>query len=159
MSSEHEHASVSDSAIRSPVTNWRSSPIFWIITGAVGLLGLSLLAACSILMVVLWNATDHTTDLQRYNELKGILDEIRAERNSPAPSFSSVRKRAELAQAKMLPVLKATASSSAPVKQALLFAARDELSRMLNGDLLTESISETHFAEHLARAAAGLGLK
>lgn len=159
MSNEHEHASVSDSAIRRPATNWRSSPVFWIITGAVGLLGLSILAAGSILMVVLWNATDHTTDVQRYHELKGILDEVRAERNSPTPDFSSVRKRAELARTRMLPVLKETASSSAPVKQALLFAARDYLPRMLNGDLLTESVSETNFAEHLAKAAAGLGLK
>lgn len=158
MSNEHEQTTVIDSAIR-PATKWRSSPVFWIVTGAVALLGLSTLVSCSILMVVLWNATDHTTDVQRYNELKGILDEVRAERNSPAPDFSSARKRAELARTAMVPVLKETASSSAPIKQALLFAVRDEFPRMMQGDLLTESKSETRVAELLAKAATGLGLK
>jgi uncharacterized protein YbaR (Trm112 family) len=109
-------------------------------------------------MVVLQRSTSHVTDVQFYSELKGILDEVREERLSSAPDFSDVRKRAEIARASMVPVLRETASTQAPIKQKLLFAVRDELPRMMNGDLKTESRAEKAFAAFLHEVAAGLGV-
>jgi hypothetical protein len=136
-----------------------SSPLFWMASIAVLLLAGSMLTIGLIAMVVIGDRSDRAKDIQRYHELRAILDEVHAVRNSPSPDFSAVRKRAVAAKDAMVSELKHTASTDAPVKQALLFAARDELPRMMQGDLLTVTPSESNFAANLDSAAQGLGLK
>ncbi|HEY4260225.1 MAG TPA: hypothetical protein VGM98_08695 [Schlesneria sp.] len=103
---------------------------------------------------------DHRAkDVQRYHELQAILDEIDTLRNSPASEFATVRKKLEKARQEMLPELKDEASRQYPVKQSLLWAVRDDVPRMMQGDFREVSAAEKSFASHLDSAAQGLGLK
>lgn len=137
----------------------RSSPLFWILSGAIVLFGLGTLVSCLILMSVLNGRDPRAKDVQRYHELQAILDEIDTLRNSPTPDFAAVRKKLEKVRQKMLPELQNEAGRQYPVKQSLLWAVRDDLPRMLQGDLLEVSAAEQQFAANLDLAAQGLGLK
>lgn len=137
----------------------RSSPFFWIASGAILLLAGSLLMICVIAIVVMRDRSDRAQDIKRYHELRAILDDVHTQRNSPSPDFSAIRKRAAAAKRTMLRDLKHSASSGSSAKQALRVAVRHELPRMLQGDLLEVSAAEQQFEASLDRAAQGLGLK
>lgn len=137
----------------------RSSPFFWIASGAILLLAGSMLMICLIAMFVVEDRSDHAKNLRCYRELRAILDDVHTERNSPSPDFSAIRKRAAAAKRTMVRELKQTTSADTSVKQTLRFAVRHELPRMMQGDLLEVSAAEQQFEASVDRAAQGLGLK
>jgi hypothetical protein len=137
----------------------RSSPFFWIASGAILLLAGSMVMICLIAMVIMGDRSDHAQNNKRYHELRAILEDVHTARNSPSPDFSAVRKRAAAAKRTMVTELKQSASADTPVKQAFRFAVRHELPRMMQGDLREVSAAETQFAANLDRAAQVLGLK
>jgi hypothetical protein len=137
----------------------RSSPFFWIASGAILLLAGCMLMICLIAMFVMGDRSDHAQNIKRYHELRAILEDVHTARNSPSPDFSAVHKRAAAAKRTMVPELKRSASADTPAKQALRIAVRHELPRMMQGDLLEVSAAERQFGASLDRAALGLGLK
>jgi hypothetical protein len=98
-------------------------------------------------------------DMRYLKQLRQILDEIRAERARPAPDLTEVRKKAGIIGAEVNRVMKNEASRDYPAKQNLLWAARDELPRMLATDLLKPSKAEESFEARLKEAAMWLGEK
>ncbi len=151
---DHGISSISQSS-----TILRSSPFFWIASGAILLLAGSMLMICLIAMFVVGDRSDRAQNIKRYHELRAILEDVHTARNSPSPDFSAVRKRAAAAKRTMVRDLKQTASTSTPVRQTLRFAVRHELPRMMQGDLLEVSAVEQQFEASLDRAAQGLRLK
>lgn len=97
-------------------------------------------------------------DIERYKNLKQILDDVREARNKKSDP-SAIKPRAEKLTKEYTPILKVEASNEFPAKQSLLWAARDELPRMMAGNLMEESQAEKAFAAHLADAASKLGIK
>ena len=98
-------------------------------------------------------------DLMYYNQLKEILNEIRKERAQPTPNFGPISEQAKHVSREVATVMKNQASRDFPAKQGLLWAARDELPRMLQRDLTTESEAELSFAARLDDVARELRLK
>lgn len=119
---------------------------------------LASIAVASVLLIAVASTID-PSDMQHYTELRGILDEVRAVRASPTPDFTAVRDRAAKAKQEIAPVLREKASNEHPARQSMLWAVRDELPRMMAGDLLSESESERQFEAHLDDAAVSLKLK
>jgi hypothetical protein len=151
---DHGISSISQSS-----TILRSSPFFWIASGAILLLAGSMLMMSLIAMFVVEDRSDDAKNLRCYREVGAILEDVHTARNSPSPDFNAVRKRAAAAKRTVVRDLKQTASTDTSVKQALRFAVRHELPRMMQGDLLEVSAVEQQFEASLDRAAQGLRLK
>lgn len=92
-------------------------------------------------------------DIERYKNLKTLLDDIRSARASKQTNFDSFKSRATKLTAEYAPILKEEANVNYPQKQCLLWACRDELPRMMAGDLTEESPAEKNFAKRLKEAA------
>jgi hypothetical protein len=137
---DHGISSISQSS-----TILRSSPFFWIASGAI--------------LLLVEDRSDDAKNLRCYREVGAILEDVHTARNSPSPDFNAVRKRAAAAKRTVVRDLKQTASTDTSVKQALRFAVRHELPRMMQGDLLEVSAVEQQFEASLDRAAQGLRLK
>lgn len=116
--------------------------------------------ALLLLLAVVWQFLPASTreDARHYRELKWILDEIRAKRAGGSTDFSSLIADAKKVGPPIVEAVKRLANNEAPVKQHLLYAARDHLPRML-GDLTKETDSELQFAAELQEVATALGLK
>lgn len=124
----------------------------------VALVLLAFGAIAGVLLIAFASTLD-PIDVQFYTELRGILDEVRAVRASSTPDFTAARERAAKAKQDMVPVLREKASNKYPARQSMLWAVRDELPRMMAGDLLSESESERRFEVFLDEAAVSLKLK
>lgn len=98
-------------------------------------------------------------DVEIYQLAQALVNDVRAARAANSTDFSSFKARAEQLKAKYVPDLKNEASNARPVKQSLLFALRDEIPRMVNGNLAVESPSEKNAMAHLQDAAKRLGVK
>ena len=92
-------------------------------------------------------------DIERYQNLKTLLDDIRSARASKQTNFDSFKSRATKLTAEYAPILKEEANVNYPQKQCLLWACRDELPRMMSGDLTEETPAEKNFATRLKEAA------
>lgn len=119
---------------------------------------LASVAVAGVLLIAVASTID-PVDMQHYTELRGILDEVRAVRASPSPDFTAVRERAAKAKQEVARVLRDKASIEYPARQSMLWAVRDDLPRMMAGDLLSESKSERHYERNLDDAAVALKLK
>ena len=98
-------------------------------------------------------------DIERYHVIKKVLDDVRSARKSGSKDFTALTAEAKKVSEEVTMALKNAASNRYPAKQALLWAARDELPRMMNGDLTKESSSERNLENRLKEAAVSLGIK
>ena len=125
--------------------------------GAVGVLAM-------LLLFVGWGylPRNSAADLKHFHELKHLVDEIKVKRSTNSNDFAAVVTQAERVGKTVVADLKSKASRDNPVKQSLLWAARDELPRMmseLKNAPATPSKSEEGFIARLRDAARQLGLK
>jgi hypothetical protein len=97
-------------------------------------------------------------DVRRYYALKEILDEVHSLREKKSTNFAALKKKAVKIGSTTAKTL-AKQQSSRPSAQFLLRAARDELPKMIYGDLSVETAAEKKFVGQLSEAANALGLK
>lgn len=125
--------------------------------GAAGVLAL-------LLLFVGWGYLPKSSaaDRKHFSELKHIFDEIKLKRSNNSNDFTAVMTQAERVSKAITADLAKKASRDNPAKQSLLWAARDELPRVV-GELkrapATPSKAEENFASRLWEAANQLGLK
>ncbi len=114
--------------------------------------------AALVLVLAGWTymANRNNGDIARYKALKRILDDVRAKRFVKSTEVEEIKTRAKKVSEELIPQLK---GSSAPVKKALLAAASDDLPKMMQQDLATESNDEKNFVKRLNEAKKILGLK
>jgi hypothetical protein len=114
--------------------------------------------AALVLVLAGWTymANRNNGDIRRYKALKRILDDVRAKRFVKSTEVEEIKTRAKKVSEELIPQLK---GSSAPVKKALLAAASDDLPKMMQQDLATESTDEKNFVKRLNEAKKILGLK
>ena len=106
-----------------------------------------------------WKFPNDPRDVRSYEQLKEILDDVRRERAKSSPDFSAVRQRAMKVGPEIAKEMTKQASTKFPAKQLLLWAARDELPRMMLQDLKSETETERPFEDRLQMAAKQLGIK
>ncbi len=97
-------------------------------------------------------------DVRRYYALKEILDEVHSLREKKSTNFAALKKKAVKVGSTTAKTL-AKQQSTRPSAQFLLRAARDELPKMIYGDLSVETQAEQKFVAQLSEAANALGLK
>jgi hypothetical protein len=114
--------------------------------------------AALVLVLVGWTfmANRNNGDIQRYKALKRILDDVRTKRFVKSTEVQEIKTRAKKVSEELIPQLK---GSTSPVKKALLAAASDDLPKMMQQDLATESNDEKNFVKRLNEAKKILGLK
>jgi len=146
--SSSSSSSLSDSLefLKDPKARW-----------AVGVLAL-------FLLFVGWQyfPMNSAADVKYFRELKHIVDEIKVKRSNNSSDFAAVMTQAERVGKTIIADLKNKASREYPVKQSLLWAARDELPRVmseLKKAPATPSKAEDNFVARLRDAAQQLGLK
>ncbi|MBC8114438.1 MAG: DUF4339 domain-containing protein [Candidatus Saccharimonas sp.] len=125
--------------------------------GAVGVLAM-------LLLFVGWGyfPMNSAADVKHFHELKHIYDEIKVKRSNNSNDFTAVMTQAERVSKTITADLAKKASRDNPVKQSLLWAARDELPRVvteLKKGPATQSKAEINFGARLWDAANQLGLK
>ena len=125
--------------------------------GAVGALAV-------LLLFVGWQylPKNSAADVKHFHELKQVFDEVKAKRSSNSNDYSAVLKQADQVSKTITAALKTKASRDTPVKQSLLWAARDELPRVVTALQVapaTPSRAEENFVARLRDAANHLGLK
>ncbi|MDB5343172.1 MAG: hypothetical protein JWP89_1549 [Schlesneria sp.] len=98
-------------------------------------------------------------DVEIYRQAQALVNDVRAARAANSTDFSSFKTRAEQLKTKYVADLKNEASNAKPAKQSLLFALRDEIPRMVSGNLAVESPSEKSAVALLQEAAKRLGVK
>ncbi len=122
-----------------------------LLIGAGGVLSIVLVIALA------WRFYDSSAKASRdrrfYTDLNSILTQIREEREAPSPDFAEIRERAQRTAILIANTLKNEASPDVPARQLLLWAARDEIPRMLYGDLAVVSQSEMALNNRLIEAA------
>ncbi len=99
-----------------------------------------------------------TRDRQFYSDLNSILTQIQDAREGPSPDFATIRQTAEGVRSAIVKALRPDASSDFPARQALFWAARDELPRMMQENLAAVSEAEVRFARHMIQTATLLKL-
>ncbi len=114
--------------------------------------------AALVLVLAGWTymANRNNGDIRRYKALKRILDDVRAKRFVKSTEVEEIKTRAKKVSEELIPQLK---GSTAPVKKALLAAASDDLPKMMQQDLATESNDEKSFVKRLNEAKKILKLK
>ena len=121
----------------------------------------SLCAIAFVLLIVGWQSLpkNRSDDVKRYQALKGIIDEIKTKRTSAPAELASLQQKLEKTGKQIAEELKGKASREEPVKQCLLWAARDEVPRIIQSGLGVESPAETTLSSRLKEAAYELGLE
>lgn len=117
-----------------------------------------------LLLFVGWGylPRNSAADLKHFHALKHVYDEIKLKRSTNSNDYAAVMKEAERVSKAVTAALVKKASRDNPVKQSLLWAARDELPRVvteLKKAPALPSKSEEFFAARLWDAASQLGLK
>jgi len=97
-------------------------------------------------------------DIERYRNIKQLLDDVRTAR-SGSKDFEPLKTRAKKLSDDYIKELKPDANNNYPVKQALYWAVRDELPKMMAGDLAKESNPEKNLELRLKDAATRMGIK
>lgn len=125
--------------------------------GAMGVLAL-------LLLFVGWQylPQNSAADVKRFHELKHIVDEIKVKRSGNSTDFAALATQAERVSKAITADLAKKASRDNPVKLSLLWAARDELPRVLSELKKAPAApgkAEDNFVARLRDAAQQLGLK
>jgi uncharacterized protein DUF4339 len=125
--------------------------------GAVGVLAV-------LLLFVGWGYLpgNSVADVKHFHELKHIYDEIKVKRSSNSNDFAAIATQADRVSKAITATLVKKASRDNPVKQSLLWAARDELPRMmseLKKAPAFPSKAEEGFVSRLRDAANIMGLQ
>lgn len=114
--------------------------------------------ALALAALLIMSSGSSARDIQRFQDLKQILEEIRTARANGATDFQVLKQKAAKLAQEYAAIYKNEASNSYPAKQALLCASRDDIPKMLSGDLRTESPFEKTLELRLKDAAATLGI-
>lgn len=117
-----------------------------------------------VLLFVGWGYLPKSSaeDRRHFNELKQIYDEIKVKRSANSNDFAPVVKKAEEVRKTVTADLAKKASRDYPVKQFLLWAARDQLPGVIAELQKTPSVpgkAEEVFVARLRDAADRLGIK
>ena len=136
-------------------SDWSFSDI---LKGPFGITGIAIV--CIIMLFVGWKywPKGNAVDVQRYNSLKLLLDDIRANREAKSTDFQSLKKRGNKLHQEYLPTLRIEAVQN-PGKQKLLEVVRDHLPRLVGSDLTKENWYEQNYEANLKEAAALLDIK
>jgi hypothetical protein len=121
---------------------------------------IAMVAGALILIVGGWMymSGGAAADVRRYYALKEIVDEVHSLREKKSTNFAALKKKAVKVGSTTAKTL-AQQQSTRPSAQFLLRAARDELPKMIYGDLSVETAAEKKFVGQLSEAANALGLK
>jgi hypothetical protein len=121
----------------------------------------SLCTIAFVLLIVGWRylPKSHADDIKRYQALKGILDEVKSKRASSPAELLGLQDKLKKTAKQIADEVKAKAGPDEPAKQCLLFAARDEVPRMMQSGLALESAAEKMLAIRLKEASYELGLE
>jgi hypothetical protein len=122
--------------------------------GAVGAIAL-------VLLMVGWQylPKNRSDDIKKYQVLKGLLDEVKTKRASAPAELAALQQKMTKIGKEIATELKDKASREDPAKQCLLWAARDEIPRLVQAGLGTESPAEQTLANRLRDASYELGLE
>ena len=129
-----------------------------ILKGPFGITGIAIV--CVAMLFAGWKywPKGNAVDVQRYNSLKLLLDDIRANREAKSTDFQSLKKRGNKLHQEYLPTLRIEAVQN-PGKQKLLEVVRDHLPRLIGSDLTKENWYEQNYEANLKEAAALLDIK
>lgn len=97
-------------------------------------------------------------DIRHYQALKQVLEEVRKARTNPSVMLTLKPKATKLGK-EIAEAVKKQANRDDPAKQCLLWAARDELPRLLSASPESLETAEKGFASRLHEAAVELGLE
>jgi hypothetical protein len=122
-------------------------------------IGLGALVAVLLVVGFFFLPKSTGADIERYRQLKQLMDDIRSTRSSGSGDFTAIKTRAKKITDEFTVALKDQASNLERAKQSLLWGARDELPRVMAGDLTKESPAEKNLELRLKEAAAALGVQ
>jgi hypothetical protein len=122
--------------------------------GAIGAIAL-------VLVIVGWSYMPKSrgADIKRYQAMKQLLDEIKSKRTSAPAELPNLQQKLQKVGKEIATELKDVASREEPAKQCLLWAARDEVPRMVTAGLTMESSAEKSLETRLKEASYELGLE
>lgn len=129
-----------------------------ILKGPFGITGIAIVLLAMLFAGWKYWPKGNAVDVQRYNSLKLLLDDIRANREAKSTDFQSIKKRGNKLHQEYLPTLRIEAVQN-PGKQKLLEVVRDHLPRLIGSDLTKENWYEQNFEANLKEAAALLDIK
>lgn len=129
-----------------------------ILKGPLGITGIAIVFVAMLVTGWKFWPKGNAVDVQRYNSLKLLLDDIRANREAKSTDFQSIKKRGNKLHQEYLPTLRIEAVQN-PGKQKLLEVVRDHLPRLIGSDLTKENSYEQNFEANLKEAAALLDIK
>lgn len=114
-----------------------------------------------VLLILGWSFLPKSSakDVERYRSMKLLLDDIRKARASKQTDYKELISRANKLTEMYAKPLNDEANIQYPEKQALLWAVRDDLPRMIKADLSVESQLEKNFEARLKEAATLLKIK
>ncbi len=117
---------------------------------------------CAVVNVVLWNWLDpfYGTERRYFHVLAGIAQQAREAREQKLESAERGRMAAAAAK-ELKPIvddLKKTASASEPIRQHLLWAAKDQLPKLFSDSGKGTSECEAIFQRHMHEAGRLLGI-
>ncbi|MBS0203254.1 MAG: DUF4339 domain-containing protein [Planctomycetes bacterium] len=114
-----------------------------------------------VLLIFGWGylPKSRAADIKRYQALKSLLDEIRTKRTSAPAELVQLSQKLSKVAKEIENEVKKKASRDDPAKQSLLWATRDEVPRMIQAGLGTETAVEQSFANRLKEASYDLGLE
>lgn len=101
---------------------------------------------------------NRSADIKRYQTLKQSFAEVCAKRNSPG-ELAAAKEKLEKTAKQIVDEVKKQAGANEPAKQALLWAARDEVPRFIQSGMAADSPAEKNVLSHLQSAAYELGLE
>ncbi|MEI8379886.1 MAG: DUF4339 domain-containing protein [Planctomycetota bacterium] len=129
-----------------------------ILKGPFGITGIAIVFVAMLVAGWKYWPKGNAVDVQRYNSLKLLLDDIRANREAKSTDFQSIKKRGNKLYQEYLPTLRIEAAQK-PGKQKLLEVVRDHLPRLIGSDLTQENWYEQNYEANLKEAAALLDIK
>ena len=122
---------------------------------------IGVLAAIGVVALVLfWGVLpkSRAADIKHYRDLKQMLADIRAARQNPSAMLELKPKATKLGK-EVTEAVKKQAGRDDPAKQCLLWAARDEIPRVLDGTPEGQAVAEKNMEARLQEAAYELGLE
>jgi hypothetical protein len=124
---------------------------------AMGIIG----AIAVVALLACWQFLPKSrgADIAKYKQMKELLAEIKSKRTSAPSELSALQTKLSKMGKDITLELKDKASRDDPAKQCLLWAARDEIPRMVTQGLTAEGTAEKCFEGRLQEAAYELRLE
>ena len=121
----------------------------------------SVIALTLVLLVFGWGylPKSRAADIRRYQTLKQLLEEIKTCRIRSPAELGVLQSKLDAVARQIANEVKKTAGRDEPAQQQLLWAARDEVPRLIQAGLSAESPAEKNLADKLQEAAYVLGLE